>query len=74
MASPQHFPTSSHPRVIHLRTALINRASQARRWRARHPLIVDVATVLTALSLFALLMADRQRLVQELACATGNSP
>ncbi|MFZ8820767.1 MAG: hypothetical protein ACO2Y6_01210 [Ilumatobacteraceae bacterium] len=74
MASPQHFPTSSHPRVVRLRTALINRASQARRWRARHPLIVDVATVLTALTLFALLMADRQRLVQELACTTGNLP
>ncbi|MGA0321396.1 MAG: hypothetical protein ACO3O3_04035 [Ilumatobacteraceae bacterium] len=74
MASPQHFPTSSHPRVVRLRTALINRASRARRWRARHPLIVDVATVLTALSLFALLMADRQRLVQELACTTGNLP
>ena len=46
MASPQHFPTSSHLRVVRLRTALINRASQARRWRAQHPLIVDVATVL----------------------------
>ena len=35
--------------------------------------MVAVATVLTALTLFAPLMADRQRLVQELACATGNS-
>ncbi|MEC7456738.1 MAG: hypothetical protein VX487_05165 [Actinomycetota bacterium] len=73
MASTQHSPTSSYPRAVRLRIARSNRASQARRWRARHPLIVAVATVLTALTLFAPLMADRQLLVQELACATGNS-
>jgi len=46
-------------------------AVRARRWRARHPLIVDISTVVTALVIFALLLADRQRLVQELACASN---
>jgi len=46
-------------------------SARARRWRARHPLIVDMATVIAALVIFALLLADRQQLVQELACTTN---
>jgi hypothetical protein len=56
--------------VARVQTWFIARMAKARHWRARHPLIVDMITVIAALVLFALLLADRQRLAEELAYAT----
>jgi hypothetical protein len=57
--------------AVRLRSRSIARMAMARRWRARHPLAVDMFVVITALVIFALLLADRQRLVQELVCNTN---
>jgi len=57
--------------LLRFRLHITNQFAMARRWRARHPLIVDMSTVVAALVIFALLLADRQRLVEELACASN---
>jgi len=58
--------------LLRFRLHIINQFAMARRWRARHPLIVDMSTVVAAVVIFALLLADRQRLVEELACVTND--
>ncbi len=67
--------SSAQPRAIPLfvrvRLRIISRMATLRYWRVRHPLIVDMATVMAALVIFALLLADRQQLVEELACTAN---
>jgi hypothetical protein len=57
--------------VARVQTWVIIHMTKARHWRARHPLGIDMIAVVAALVVFALLLADRQRLVDELTCTTS---
>ncbi|MGA0886126.1 MAG: hypothetical protein ACO3SK_09350 [Ilumatobacteraceae bacterium] len=58
--------------LVRLSDSFTTSGARWRIWRLRHPLVIDILTVSSALLLFALLIADRHRLTSELGCTLGH--
>ncbi|MBL6635481.1 MAG: hypothetical protein ISP35_04740 [Ilumatobacteraceae bacterium] len=71
MASRDQRTTTTASRLVRLNARATATCTHFRRWRLRHPLVIDMLTVSSALMLFALLIADRHRLTSELGCTAA---